>query len=179
MMTMTALAVAALLMAPVGAELALAPAAAKDQVTQVKTDLYWLAASGGREFDGPWAQGRESNGESLYVCAVEAFGGRHAGKARPGLDGCHFGHNGREYKLSTYEVLINDPGSWRYHTPRAPIPDGAFQIGHEADMTPLYLCLAEYRGGYQPGEIGAHTKGCRIGYSGKELKIRVYQLYVD
>ena len=177
MMTMT-VAAAALLLAPLGADLARAPVVRATPMIRVQAGPDWRMASGGYVPDGAIAQGQENNGEFLYVCAAEAFNGRHVGKVRPGFDGCHYGYGGQEYSTQSYEVMVNNPGYWQQPEYPGAIPNNAFQLGYEADMTPLFLCLAPHNGGYQPGKIGPRTGGCNIGYGGRELTLYDYQVYV-
>ena len=154
------------------------PGAGPERILPVQGGPVWIPGQNGAVPDGAYAQGQEGNGEFLYVCVAGAFNGRHVGKVRPGFSGCNFGYGGQEYTAESYDVLVNNPGYWAAPAYPGAIPDNAWAFGSEADMTPLFLCLAPHNGGYQPGKIGARTGGCNIGYGGQELTLYDYQVYV-
>lgn len=62
------------------------------------------------------------------------------------------------------------------------IPPDAVPGGGE-DGQSLYICRASYQGGVHPGKVRSEFEGCNIGYGGKEVAVRSYEvltaLWVD
>jgi len=69
-------------------------------------------------------------------------------------------------------------GKW-LRTANGQIPNDSWQVGHNDQNTPFYLCRARYESGVHPGTISQNSKGCHISYRGKEEVIEHYQIYVD
>jgi hypothetical protein len=55
------------------------------------------------------------------------------------------------------------------------IPSGALEVGYQ-DSGPLYVCRVRYRGGLHPGKIASGFSGCNIGYGGREITVRQYEV---
>ncbi len=51
-------------------------------------------------------------------------------------------------------------------------------VGGDEDGAKLYIARAFYRGGTHPGKIKKGWDGCNIGYGGKEVTIRNYEVLV-
>lgn len=51
-------------------------------------------------------------------------------------------------------------------------------VGGDEDGDKLYIARAYYRGGTHPGKIKRGWDGCNIGYGGKEIMIRDYEILV-
>ncbi|MCH7973158.1 MAG: DUF3421 domain-containing protein [Bacteroidetes bacterium] len=51
-------------------------------------------------------------------------------------------------------------------------------VGGDEDGDKLYIARAYYRGGTHPGKIKRGWDGCNIGYGGKEIMIRDYEVLV-
>lgn len=56
------------------------------------------------------------------------------------------------------------------------LPPNAFQGGHEANGTPLYVCRAHYNGGVHIGKFRADWRGCNIPWGGREITVNSYQV---
>jgi len=67
--------------------------------------ISWTPWSNGETPLLPFAGGRDTNGQALYVCAASHNGGRHPGKVNASLRGCNFGYGGREITARNYMVL--------------------------------------------------------------------------
>src|ERR1700737_1880562 len=96
----------------------------------------WIPASGGAIPSGAAENGREANGEALFVARANLNGGVHPGKVRGEFGAANIGFGGKEVKVTNYEVLMN-PGNWASAS-GGQIPDGAVVFGHEEDGTPLF-----------------------------------------
>ena len=51
-------------------------------------------------------------------------------------------------------------------------------VGGDEDGAKLYIARAFYRGGTHPGKIKKGWEGCNIGYGGKEVTVRNYEVLV-
>lgn len=56
------------------------------------------------------------------------------------------------------------------------IPSQAVQGGVEADGSPLYIGRGEYKRGVQVGKVSREHGGLLIGYGGREIKLKHYQV---
>ena len=76
--------------------------------------------------------------------------------------------------FSTAEVTVPTTSSsglvldWTISGAQAATGDGP---GHEADLTPLYVCRAFVGVGVYPGKFGLHLCGCSIALEGKEVLV--------
>ncbi|MCA0920725.1 DUF3421 domain-containing protein [Pseudooceanicola nanhaiensis] len=127
---------------------------------------------------GAFEAGWEANGAWLYSCVTEHNGGWHPGKIRPGFSGCNFGYGGRELTASHYRVLTGTYNWLNMSNTPGSIPGAAVPIGYEADGRTLYVCRGEYKGGWHPGKIRAGFSGCSIGYGGREIEVKSYDVLI-
>ncbi|MCV6587689.1 MAG: DUF3421 domain-containing protein [Marinobacterium sp.] len=58
------------------------------------------------------------------------------------------------------------------------VPKYAVKAGHEANGETLYAAIANYRGGVHPGKVRSAFKGANIGYGGREVCVKNYQVLV-
>lgn len=141
------------------------------------TELSWLQASGGAVPQGAMIAGVEASGAPLYLCGVVYNGGYHTGKVRPGFSGCNIGYGGKEVTVKSYDIAAGR-ATW-VAASGDNIPRDAFGAGFEASGAPLYICRASYKGGTHPGKARPGFHGCNIGYGGKEITVRDYEVIVN
>lgn len=139
--------------------------------------LGWADQSGGAIDREAMPVGYEANGETLYACTAAFNNGVHPGKLRPAFGGCVIGYGGREYTVRQYSTLLGQ-APWVQFSSQSPIPNGAYNGGHEANGSPLYMCRAAFNGGVHPGKLGPSTGGCNITYGGVEHTIYEFELLV-
>jgi hypothetical protein len=76
-----------------------------------------------------------------------------------------------------YEVLVNLNPEMPLKTVSASggyVPPDAIRAGTDDDGAPLFLCSAEFAGGFHPGKLKRAFKACDISYEGKEQPIPTY-----
>jgi hypothetical protein len=127
----------------------------------------------GNQFRGDAVIGGTRSGVgNVYICAANYANGIHPGMVGAGLNGCHFGWGGSEQVVqSGYSVLIPQYTSG----PAAPV----YQMGSEADGTPIYGCHAEYppgSGNIHPGKWQHNFGGCHVSYGGTEQEVTSFAL---
>ncbi|MGA1133878.1 MAG: DM9 repeat-containing protein [Prochlorotrichaceae cyanobacterium] len=132
------------------------------------TGFYWDNQLTSQAF----AVGSERN-QTLYSCRVNYQGGIHPGKLVNNQ--CNFGFGGKEITSANYQVL-SFSGSTQYSWQRG-TASNTFQSlmgGQEASGTPLAICRTDYGGGVHPGKVVENA--CHIGYGGREVRLRSYQV---
>ena len=90
---------------------------------------------------------------------------------------CNFGWGGGEWTSSSYDVLIEEKGTWSMGP-----TSGALVGGHEANGTPLHICRATVNiGGIYHGTASGKLVGntCSIGYGGHEEYFSSYSLFYE
>lgn len=139
----------------------------------------WIQ-TGGNRIPVDAVQGGQEAAGALFICRADYKGGKHMGKTRKEFNACNIGWGGREIQIPAYEVLVGKIGMW---VPSAGgnLPAGAIQGGNEADGKPLYLCRAKNGrdGGIHPGKIRKEFGACNIGWGGKEVSVRSYEVLVE
>jgi hypothetical protein len=138
--------------------------------------MRWVSASGGAIPNGAAAQGREANGEALFVCRAQLNGGLHPGKVRGEFGAANIPFGGNEVKVNPYEVLM-DAGTWVPASGGA-VPEGAVAWGHEANGEALFVCRAALNGGLHPGKVRGEFGAANIPFGGKEVKVFSYEVLV-
>ncbi len=58
------------------------------------------------------------------------------------------------------------------------IPAESKAVGHEASGEALYAAIASYKGGVHPGKVRKGFGGCNIGWGGKEVCVRSYDVLI-
>lgn len=133
----------------------------------------WASVSAGSF----WTFGNE-NGKALALCRANLGGGIHVGKKLPGDDACYIGFDGKEQRVTPYEVLSTSGGfGYRTYRPTRFEPT-ALIAGRESNGTPLYACVGSWQGGWHPGKLRRDFKGCHIGYGGREEEAKDYAVVV-
>ncbi|RVT96732.1 DUF3421 domain-containing protein [Rhodovarius crocodyli] len=154
--------------------LAQAAVRAEAQVRAPHGGIGWVEQRGGQMPSGAQPMGRDTNGQSLYVCSGFHRGGQHPGKLREGFMGCVIGFGGREFTTERYMTMTGS-GRW---TPAqgGQVPARALQAGNEADQRPLFVCRGEFRGSIQLGKIRPGFEGCNISYGSAEYTLNRYEV---
>ncbi|EIJ42219.1 Protein of unknown function (DUF3421) [Beggiatoa alba B18LD] len=150
---------------------------------RVYAEAEWQAASGDNIPNNAFVGGNEAPPEasSLFICRAVFHQGVHTGKARVGFNGCNIGWGDAEHTVSNYEVLLhNDNFTW-VAMKDGKLPQGAVLGGreHSPNNENLYVCRAHYENGIHPGKIRAEFGGCHIGWGGKEILIKEYEVLVE
>ena len=138
---------------------------------------HWEPARLGAIPDGAVPQGREANGEPLWVCRARLYNGLHPGKVRPAFGGANIAWNGVEVRVDDYEVLM-EAGEWRA-AQFGEIPSEASAWGYEATGEGLFVARGPVVGGdLQPGKIRPEFGAANVGYGNLEIKIDSYQILI-
>lgn len=159
------------------------PAASGPPLRSVRGGIDWVRLSGGALAPSAVAAGRDGNGAPLFVCTARHEDALYPGKIRSGFEGCHIGHGGREWVVSTYSVMLASPNWVRgtsgqvFWGPGIPPQQTAEQAGH-AGGQPLFVCRAAHRGSIQVGKIGPGLDGCVFPYGGVEVTSTDYEILV-
>jgi hypothetical protein len=140
-------------------------------------ELVWIGATGGNVPPGALAGGHEANGQPLYVCRANLNNAEHAGKIRPGFDGCNIGYGGREEVVPTYDVLVERRPRWVGERDGA-IPANAVGVGQEHGIE-IFVCRGSFQGGVHVGKIQPAFRACNIGFGGREEKVNPYEVLVS
>jgi len=112
--------------------------------------------------------GAEANGTKIAFCRANLGGGIQVGKKVLGDDACYIPFDGREQRVTAYEVLSSRGGfGYRSYRPTRFEPTTLI-AGREANGTPLYACVGAFQGGWHPGKIRSDWDSCHIGYGGRE-----------
>lgn len=145
---------------------------------------------------GVWVSGTENNeipteavkgghehppkSEDLFICRAFYGHGLHPGKFRKSFGGCNIGWGGKEYTVGVHEILIGGDYKW-IAAFGGEIPSRAIVSGreHSPGLEELYICRAFYENGLHPGKVRSAFKGCHIGWGGKELEVKSYEVLVD
>ncbi len=56
------------------------------------------------------------------------------------------------------------------------VPANAIVGGNEANGQALYICRANYAGGFHPGKLRKEFAGCNIPWGGREISVPIYQV---
>lgn len=107
----------------------------------------------------PNAIGWESNGQALYACVGSYRGSRQIGKTTTGSRYCHIAYRGSAVKIYQFERL-QGRFDWLSQS-----MTGAMAMGREKNGTPLYVCRAAYKNGWQVGKTWPGLRGCMVVYS--------------
>ena len=140
----------------------------------------WVLASDGQIPQGAVVGGQEGppGRENLYVCRALFSNGVHPGKVRLSFHGCNIGWGGKEYTISSYQVLV---GNVRWAPASGgQIPQGAIPAGKEQQPgnEDLFVCRAQFKNGVHPGKIRPAFHGCNIAWGGEERTISNYEVLV-
>jgi hypothetical protein len=141
-------------------------------------NLHWVAASRGAIPKGSLAAGRDAGGQALYACRARLANGADVpGKIREPIVGCNVVFGGLEWTIGAYQVLRDDGPKTIRWAQATDVPQGAYQVGREANGTALYLCRAKHSDGSL--QIGRAAAGdCLYGISGKEEKAAEFEVLV-
>jgi len=116
--------------------------------------------------------GGYENGHNLAICRTRYRGGIHPGKVVSG--NCNITYAGREISQANFRILVGKQRQLHWadaipgRVPRTAVV-GGFERGH-----PLYICHGRYFGGVHPGKVVQGN--CNIGYGGREIYLRNYQI---
>ena len=126
-----------------------------------------------------------NGGPTLYACRAYLNGnGYQLGKVRPGLGGCYIPYGGSEQLATRYQVLTSSPDwPWGDALPletvnvnSAPPFNGAMVGGYDTDNAPLYICQAQFNGGYIPGKTRSSWSSCDVSWGGAEHFVSNYNV---
>ena len=137
----------------------------------------WISGEGGRTPPKAVVAGNNSTGQPLYVCRAQYEGGLHPGKLAGTSPNCNVSHDGREYSISDYEVLVGDGYNW-VTVYSGEIPFDALPGGKDQQGDILYICRGDVNSKWQPGKMSRALDGCSIPHEGKELKAPWYEVLV-
>jgi len=140
-----------------------------------QNNLRWVNFTGQMPANAVYG-GWEQNGARLAVCRCNYRGAWHPGKVVAGK--CNIGYGGREYALSSFQVLTNPGGlnikfAWIKGNR---LPPNAV-VGGVENGRKLYVGAAYYpmnsssKPGRHPGKVfwSGSQYICNIGYGGKEI----------
>jgi hypothetical protein len=132
---------------------------------------HWVAANSGMPLPPGSIQGgfdlsaNPRQPALLYICRAELLGGVWPGHVFAGT--CYVGWDGREFVMSSYEMLVGSGTEWR--TPVAGFV-GALVGGQGNRQEKAYICRVEFQNyGIQVGYAVNDT--CNIGFWGKEYAL--------
>jgi hypothetical protein len=150
-------------------------AVAGDRAASASDSNWDLGAYGSVPWDAVGG-GFDTNGDLLYFCRAfipTASGGSGAqpGKVNYNLGSCRYGYGGKEVAAVGYEVLVPH---WESASNGA-VPPNSFPASIDTDQYPLYPCRASYYGGLQVGKL-KQGAGCYIGYGGREVLLKDYEV---
>jgi hypothetical protein len=137
----------------------------------------WVPACDGQIPQQAVSVGTATDGAPLYLARVDYMGGRQPGKVRRGVPVAHFSYAGRTVEARCYEVFTGQ-GSW-VRASNGWVPQGALQVGREADGSPLYAARAYYQGSLQIGKVRPGFGGALIPFGGSEVKVRDYEVLTE
>ncbi len=123
--------------------------------------------------------GHEAN-RILPVCRCEFMGAKHPGKVV--ANKCNIGYGGAEKAVAKFEILVNNGmATLDWFKAEGKLPDNAVQAGTERGV-PLYVGRSLFKGGTHPGKVFSIGKGryiCNIGYGGKEITEKTFEVLVE
>ena len=143
----------------------------------VAASAQWAPACDGQIPPQATSVGTATDGAPLYLARVEYMGGRQPGKVRHGVPVAHISYAGKTVEVRCYEVFTGR-GAW-VRASNGWVPQGALQVGHEADGTPLYAARAYYQGSLQVGKVRPAFGGALIPFGGSEVKVRDYEVLTE
>ncbi|KAJ2799318.1 hypothetical protein H4R20_004486 [Coemansia guatemalensis] len=130
------------------------------------------------------SEGRESDGQPLFIAYGEFKGGLHPGKAAPHLadGGFALGWGGRAQRLNEYYVLCGDMNRAKWvDVQGGPARlDGSVrpvEAGREQNGKPLYVARASVGNSLQLGKAGPHlASGMSFAFGDGERNEKNYQI---
>jgi hypothetical protein len=116
-----------------------------------------------------------SGGSALYPCRAYVNGsGYELGKVRPGIGACYIPYNGQELQETRYQVLTSTL-PWVAGSVSS-APPGALVGGYDSNDAPLYVCQAQYGGGFVPGKTRTDWNYCDVSFSGQEHHVTSFNV---
>jgi hypothetical protein len=145
------------------------------------TPLPWKSIYGNSIPSNAIVAGHEASpyNQNLYVCRANYKGGLHIGKTRKKFNGCNIGFGGRELTIHNYQILADNNTDLKWiKTDGSKIPNNAIVAGYEASPynQNLYVCRANYKGGLHIGKTRKKFNGCNIGFGGREITVKYYEV---
>jgi hypothetical protein len=142
----------------------------------------WVNASNGTVPAGAFISGQDSPParEPLYACRAAYANGIQLGKVSPKIGACDISYGGREIRIPQYQVLVGGPFGWA-PVSNGGIPPRAVQGGNDSppESAPLFVCQANYNGGFHPGKTRAGWNVCHIGWGGQAVRISSYAVLIQ
>jgi hypothetical protein len=129
----------------------------------------WEASSNGNvPHEAPTFGHEDPNAGShpLFVCRASHQGSLHPGWVNFGSGGCHIGYGGKEFTVTSYNVLV----TWPFAV-QEDLPDTEALIAGTENGMNLWICIADFAGGKYPGKIRSGFDGCHIGLGGVEVDV--------
>jgi len=112
----------------------------------------------------------------LFIIRAKYNDGIHPGKWVLG-DTASIAWGGGEHKCSEFEVYTG-PVKWVDVSGKR-FPPNMIEAGREANGSVLYVARAKFEKGLFVGKAGRHlSKGCCIGFWGKEYELDTFQVLV-
>ena len=137
----------------------------------------WVKAQEGQMPPNAIVAGKNGNGQQVYVCRAQYEGGVYPGTLSDPSGYCSISFDGKEYSVSSYEVLVGSGYSW-ISVYNGEIPFDAFPAGNEQQGKTLYVCRGEVNSEWHAGKIRQTYAGCSVPYAGKELTAHWYEVLV-
>jgi hypothetical protein len=130
----------------------------------------WFTRTSGALGPDPVRVGREGTAD-VYVCRASGIPGKLI--ARDGK--CYIGYDGVEYAYTTYEVLQDPHGQFRFFAGSS-LSDDYLVLGGSENGTALHICRVRVGNNLIAGKLvgGAQNGTCYYGYYGREYSSRVY-----
>lgn len=112
----------------------------------------------------------------IFIIRAKYQNGIHSGKWVYG-NTAWVPWGGKEYHVEDFEIYVG-PIKWAAVKGKD-LPTNAIECGHESDGRKLYIARATFEKGIFPGKAGRHlSKGCCVGYMGKEYELDEYEVLV-
>lgn len=131
----------------------------------------WIASANGGRGPRPVWVGTEG-GKNVYVCRI----GGTPGKLVASDGKCYIGYYGKEYAYTSYEVLQDPSGRYRYFAGSSLSDEYVVDSGYENGV-PTQICRVRRGNDFIGGKlIGPVQNGkCYYGYYGTEYLSTVYE----
>jgi hypothetical protein len=136
-----------------------------------KSPFVWMPSGRGKSLpSNAVSGGKEPGRPNLHICRGTVENGKVWASGKVVAGNCNVGWKGKEYTLSTYDVLTGDQRALMPF----PVPFGKWNgkdgiyVGQENGGA-VQVCAAPHKDGLHPGKI-APNGSCYFGYGGKELK---------
>lgn len=121
--------------------------------------------------------GRDTDGAQIYVGRAFHEGDMIPCKVIPSKQVAYVSHNGFEIAKHNFDILIGNDVKWKKEK-NGKIPKGAYPGGRTSSGETLYIGRGEHSRSTTVGKVH-QSHGCLyIGYGGKEVALRDYEVLI-